>query len=368
MFYKIKILLLVLFIINCKEGKSQTIAFENEYSFGQVIKHSKKMLHMPTQPTQGFHISFKKITQGDQRWKIAYQFPEVGIGASCIKVGNAAVYGYVLGVYPTFSRFIFNRPKHQVFLSYSSGLAMHTRPFDVITNPYNTAIGSYLNNITILKIEYLFKLFKQTSGVFALSLIHTSNGSLQLPNLGLNIVSAHVGLRFTDPIKPKIIYSFNDLLPYNSSLVYFGRISIGANERNAIGGPKYPIYGLSAGISKQVSMKHKWLVGADVEYNLGISDQIKYNENNFGNPNFAPLKAAVFAGHEFLVNRFGIQVSLGYYVYKKAFKPLPLYTKVGAFQYFKIKKNSRYRAFGGVILKTHFGTAELVEVTTGIQF
>lgn len=362
------IITIILFFHETNICLSQYLVSELDASVGYLIKHSPLLLLPPSQATYGLHLRFKKQTEADAYWKIAYKLPEVGVGFSFFQMGNTAIYGNVIGVYPTFTRYFFRRPKHAMHITYASGISYNSAPFDALANPLNVAIGSRLNNITSIRISSQFVVKKQLLGQVAFSIFHTSNGSLQLPNLGYNIASLHVGLRFAPPHKINNQFNINDVLPYNSGVRYFFRASIATNERQAVGGPKYPIYIATLGVSKQITLKNKWFTGVDFEYNSGIHDQLIFNANTYSNLQLAAVRSSLIVGHEFMVNRFGLPLQLGYYVYKKAFKPMPLYFKIGAFRYYKLSKKNRTQLLAGIMMKSHFGTAEFIEATLGLQY
>lgn len=71
--------------------------------------------------------------------------------------------------------------------NFTYGLGYITKPFDVVENPMNRAIGSHINGYAQLSLELGRKFANHWSMGFKLGMSHFSNGNAKAPNLGVNL-------------------------------------------------------------------------------------------------------------------------------------------------------------------------------------
>jgi len=78
--------------------------------------------------------------------------------------------------------------------NFTYGLGYISRPFDVVKNPMNRAIGSHINGYAQLSLELGKKFSDRWSMGVKLGMSHFSNGNAKAPNLGVNLPFASVTL------------------------------------------------------------------------------------------------------------------------------------------------------------------------------
>ena len=78
-----------------------------------------------------------------------------------------------------------------------TGFAWFTNPYDKIDNTENKLVGSHITNATELSLAVWFAFLPEWRIEAGTSFLHFSNGHTSIPNLGLNDVTAKVGIMYT---------------------------------------------------------------------------------------------------------------------------------------------------------------------------
>ena len=139
---------------------------------------------------------------GEKDWHQYLNFPDIGLGAVVLNLGNDKMLGNLFALYPYLNFKLLRTNFIHVNLKAGAGASFLTKTFDnTATNPMdlntgNSAIGSKLNvyfagglNFTI-PIDYGFAL------VADMQWNHASNGSFYQPNSGINMLNASVGIAY----------------------------------------------------------------------------------------------------------------------------------------------------------------------------
>jgi hypothetical protein len=153
------------------------------------------------------------ISSLGNRWKdIVYRMPYYGIGVgfydlSSSKTGRPiSVYLFQGGMLKSFS--------HRSILKYewNFGTSFNWKRYNPIKNPDNIYIGAPMNIYFAANLYQMFVLSKELDLNAGFTFNHVSNGATRMPNTGINMLSAFVGLT----------YSFNReriIAAYDPSLV-----------------------------------------------------------------------------------------------------------------------------------------------------
>jgi hypothetical protein len=175
--------------------------------YGNILKHTRHLEQTVKGPTMGAALSVEWPTMGSSKeWPALYQFPDVGVSATVLNLGNDSIFGNLAALTPYLR---FKTPlaglmnfhlKTGVGISYLTKTFQDARYYNangtLILGRSNAAIGSHLNVFFALEGELSFSLGKQMEIISSLSWNHASNGSFYQPNSGLNMVNAGVGLRY----------------------------------------------------------------------------------------------------------------------------------------------------------------------------
>jgi hypothetical protein len=337
---------------------------EVNYMGGQIFKHTQKFRGPVPPLSTAIEVNFIQQTFGREQWHQQRHFPIIGAGITYTDYGVDSIYGKCISMYPNLQVPLLKSKYLEWTCRVGFGLGYVTKHYEraPIWDTLNNAIGSHGNNYTILATDLRFRINEhwdvQAGGNFS----HISNASFRTPNLGINLLGGHVGLRYF-PVTSKPEKIITAIPPLKNRWLAQVRFGIAANEYGQANGPLYPVYLLSGYISRRYHGKNKVFAGLDYSYHKGVYAFLRNNEIYPGEEKKHSWKSSVFVGNEFLVGTMGIVLQLGVYVKEAALREDPYYQKLGSNIYlFQNESGTLKEAALAVLLKTHKFQAELVEV------
>lgn len=339
---------------------------------GFLLNHSPlktNTSNLSLQSIYGVEINAVWQTLGTKPWHKYYGFPKWGASFIYYSVGSGETYinydkddknlyrvdwgdCYSLLIHsslkPISTRFF------EMNIRIGTGFGYFTSIYNANDNPGNLWISSRINLSMHVNIEGQFKLSPQWALVLGGTFSHFSNGTIRMPNLGVNLPTANVGLRFT-PFPERLQYKRDSLYPSAKKNYFYFSLAGGAKVLPEFGTTYYPTVAASFMYGRRVGKISKLLVSLDAFRDESLlADSLNKNKdiNRYG----------IWLGHEFIHGRLGLISGVGYYLYKKTDRDAPLYLKVGLRLYF------HKHFFGCVTLKTHYGRADNFEWTVGYTF
>ena len=363
------ILILLCFFANvfAQESSNKPIGFAAMVDYGEIIKHSPDFIAEINAQTTMVEIGVIRRSQHKHLWEFLHNHPQVGISFLYADFNQPRVFGKAYTVFPHIRFDFLKAQKSNAYFRLGTGVAYLNKPFDVLTNETNNIIGSKINNITQLKFGYDYQIARQWNAALGFGLTHFSNSSVRKPNLGINVVSGHVGLQYT-PQSLGRSNQFGDLPAYNRSIRGHAHVGLAFTERLPAGGPTYLVYIINAGIQKQVSLKNKAGVGLEYEYNEEVHDFLVNQEIFEENTVWDASRLQVYLYDEFLFNKIGLSAQLGYYVHAP-FTTSSSYTfKLGLHYYWLNHYEHTDQFYVAAYLKSHLSVAQYVEVGVGYVF
>lgn len=367
---------LIFFAFNAgfaQPGK-QPIQLGINFHRGFLLNHSPKKTNTSNPSLKsiyGVEINATWQTLGTKPWHKYYGFPKwgasfiyyaVGSGETYINYNNNDKNLYHVNWGDCYSLLIHSSLKpistrfFEMNIRIGTGVGYFTSIYSANDNPGNLWISSRINLSMHLNIEGQFNLSPQWGLVLGGTLTHFSNGAFSMPNLGVNLPTANVGLRFT-PFPERLLYKRDSLYPSAKKNYFYFSLAGGTKVLPEFGSTYYPTVAVSFMYGRRVGKISKLLVSLDAfrdESLLGDSLQVNKNKdiNRYG----------IWFGHEFIHGKLGLLFGAGYYLYNKTDRDEPVYLKVGLRHYFQT------HFFWGVILKTHYGQADNFEWTAGYTF
>jgi hypothetical protein len=335
---------------------------------GRILKHTWKFRAPVEQLATAVELNWVKQTDGRKAWQQRRGYPLLGWGLTYTNYGVDSVYGHCLSVYPNMQLPVIKGKKLECSIRMGFGLAYISKRYSRAPDwdTVNNAIGSHFNNFTTLATDLRYRVNEHWDIHLGGNFSHISNATLRTPNLGINMYGAHIGVRyFPVTSRPQVLH--NVLQPLKNRWLLQLRAGISANEYGNGNGPLFPVYLFSAFASKRYAGKNKIIAGIDYSYHEGVYAFLRNNEILTGEERANSWKSAVFAGHEFLVGRFGILVQAGYYLKNTYLQISPFYQKLGANIYLRQAETGLLKEVSAsVLLKAHRFDAELVEMGIGV--
>ena len=245
--------------------------------------------------------------------------------------------------------------------------------------------------MAFFSLNYQKLITKKLNFIISASLIHASNGHVQVPNAGMNIVTGDIGLKyyFNENIqKEKITNNYKN----KKNNKYFNlnfKIGIGVHEFaqtiGPVGTPKHNIYTGAIFLSKRLGLVNKIYFGFNGKYYTdfyNFIDTANYYVDNYH------LKSSIFTsfvGIEFIIGQFALFGQAGYNFYtplrkKRLYKNIEnikffhiseLYISTrGGLKYYllDVNKYKHNNIFIAVAIKANFGQADFPEISIGYVF
>jgi hypothetical protein len=189
-------------------------------------------------------------------------------------------------------------------------------------------------------------------------LTHFSNASFQKPNLGYNVPSVFVAVKWAarqgERIKKEI--TPEKFSPHSFS-VYGG---FGVKENFPPNSGKRMTYTLSSMLEKRISFKSSLALGMDLFYNGGVEDPSA--EIDEVTPVGKKILAGAFGGYSLHLHKFRIVMQAGLYIVDEYKRNGSLYNRFGL----RYQINEHLEA--GLHLKTHLTVADHFELGLAYRF
>lgn len=322
---------------------------------GFIIAHRPALVPLQEGHVKGFEISVAKKRNGEHQWEQDFLFPETGLSLSVFDLATDKL-GLGIALYP-YLDFPLTSKGHLHF-RYGMGIGYIEKIFEKDENYKNAAIGSHWNGVIHFDLHYESPLNKKWMLQLGSGITHFSNGSLKMPNLGINIAHFNLGVKKSfgqaklsrKPTGEKI-----DRSAYNAIFIAGGMKKV------------YPPYGVPyyiASITGQhfmpLARKSFWGMGADVIYDNSLSARLRdlKNENATSADNF---RAGIHGAYLLQVGSLGLQFNMGFYLHNQWKDDGNFYHRIG--MRYDLKKY-----FLLVNLKTHYARADYFETGIGYRF
>lgn len=345
------------------QGFNDTEGVDVNVFRGNMMLHTPDLAQLITGHPEGLMVSFFKKTHGHEEWHSIYNFPDYG-AYFLYQDFNSEIMGkyYAAGAFYNF--YFLNR--HLTF-RIAQGIALASNPYNKVTNPKNSAIGSRVlaNSDFVLnyKKENIIDRFGfQTGFIFT----HFSNGRIKSPNSGMNTYGITFGVNYNfenTPNRPKDSTAFR--MHLKEPIKYNFVLRTGFNESPIVGSGLKPFYHIGGYVDKRLNRKSALQVGAELFLTTSNKEFIRFRSISFPeeplDPNTDYKRVGVFIGHELFINRISIEAQLGYYIYQPYKFNVPVYDRLGI-KYYVSKK-----IFTGLSVKTHGFEAEALEVVMGVR-
>ncbi len=364
----------MLFLVPALNGSAQfqhklfspNLIFEGKVHYGFLYaQHLELELfngHFPA-----FEIVAEKLTYGKHAWERAYNYPIIGASFFYSGVGNHPALGSATALMPFINFPLVKSKNFTAGFRLALGIGYIARPFDRLTNYRNLAIGSHLNAAVNLMAEARYRINYFLTLTGGVSLQHFSNGSLKLPNYGVNLPLAHLGIAYR-PFKDNQNIDDRYLAPTEPFSAIIRRsveINIGVlagfKNMKAVFGKNFWVTHFYGNSFIRVSPKSKFGLGVDCSYDpshLTILEKRGMPVEN----RFSILRPGVNGAYQLTMADLGIVLNLGYYLGGREKSNGPLYEKIS------VQYGFARSLYASVMLKVHWGRADYIGWGIGYKF
>jgi hypothetical protein len=337
---------------------------------GKILKHSKKINYNPPAYSSNFELQYLKKTSGNQYWHHAFGMPTVGLIA-LVNNYNDSIIGATYVLAPTIQFSLWNNERLNIHVRTAAGPAIATKYWQrqTLADTIANYLGSRLNMYGLLQFGTEYQISRKLSMVGGVALNHVSNGAMLKPNLGINLVGAHVALRYhLNPSVQETYTTFETDVPENK----FGidvRISGSGNEYGNGNGPMLPVYYGGIFATYTFRGKHKFIVGFDHEYSRKTETFIRATGQQYNSLFWSSSMLAIVAGDELQLGKFSIPMQFGIYLNDTRYSYRNYYQRFGVYyRPWFYSENWLKGFYTGPTLKSANTVAEYIDWQIGYQY
>ena len=312
---------------------------------------------MDSRPFLG-EIGLSWQTNGQKIWQQLNGYPVIGLGILFGKSGADKYIGNIGALLPFINFPLYKRDHFGMSFKFGLGPGWVQKPFNPETNYKDFVIGSHLNACINLQVLAGFKIEKHTSAHVGFSFTHFSNGSIKLPNLGLNTPALAAGLEYNFA-QPEIIKRPIPLLKKKWSYYLF--TSIAVKQSTPLESPVRLVNLASFEMMKDFSHTGRYGAGINLTYDRALSTEVPNSPTFAFDESGLKLEASIYGAYEYVIGNLSIPVQLGFYLYNN-YRFSEIYENIGV----KYRLSSHWIAT--VLLKAHLGNGDFIQWGVGYKF
>jgi len=263
----------------------------------------------------------------NKEWAARLNYPKTGISFGYTDFGNSDKVGRAYSILPFIEFSVLKKQIKGLNLQIGFGSSYTDTQYDVITNEFNRAITTKINWSFRSFLYYDVYKTNRIDWRFGLGYLHHSNGHTNLPNQGLNSLSASISAKIDK--KQKSISDFKKTTFSSKSQNYVSfRFGLGQNVLSEKFNTKKEIFTVSASAGKIINNTFKFGGGFYYRFYEHYYDYIKNNEALVAeqvphfteNPFGYATNFGLFATSELLLDHIGFEFQLGLNIYKPFYK------------------------------------------------
>ncbi|MFN4234642.1 MAG: acyloxyacyl hydrolase [Bacteroidia bacterium] len=349
-------ILIFIFTFILLNGKSY-IKAQNQVSYsidahaGFIMVHRYNMRHLVQSHIWGCELSVGQTHFDTSFYNHVYNFPEKGFSIYYTNLGNPQQLGNVVAAIP-FMLMPLNSNRMLMFKA-GVGLGYFNTTYHQTENNLNNVISSHLTVAVNTQFQKNWKLSNRIVLYNKIGMTHFSNAAYKMPNLGINLVTASLGLNFFSESTPNFERKKIEFEKANKNYFEFG-LSSGLKEVGGPGGLKYVIFNANGAFIYPISFKSEFLLWGDFFHDRSL--EIRLANDNWKKASSSDfLQSGILGGYRIRYNKLSFMIGMGTYIYTP-YKGLGvIYHRVG------IRYQINKKLSLNTTLKSHFAIADFAE-------
>lgn len=349
---KVHLVLLILFLVGIKVVSFSQSAIQFSVFPGILVPHQNYMVNMAAH-TFGAELGMQFYSTGNKERDSLYKNPVWGVSLYYNHLGKPSTNGGVWAINPYFIAPIKKHKRSTSSLRIGTGIGFYTKPFDLINNPKNKAIGSTVNGC--MQFAYLNhrKISSKSNFYWGIGVTHFSNGNFLKPNLGINTPQINIGFEFLSP--KSLVKASEKPLAQNEAYIEF-RLGYASEQATLADPQRFQIYTLGITQGLPLSQIRSFRVGVDYFYDP-LHAYETFNPSTLQGFKIQDVsELGLRIGHEYHLGMVSMTTDWGAYLF------LPKSNSFKRRTYILIGVNFHLSEFNlSSRLKTHLGTADYFE-------
>lgn len=297
-------------------------------------------------------------------YDLLYNNPIYGIGFYS-STFNTPVIGKPYALYGFFQAPFLTERKNKIEFDYRIGLGLsgNFNPYHDEKNPINLLIGSKNNVFIDFGIQGQYPLTSHLKGGIGLSFHHFSNGALQMPNKGVNLIPVTLSLTYQPTSGVTHSTPTAEISPFPTQWDIHFSYAFGFKQFRVEDNSHHFKSTFNMYASRYIH--HKWQLGGG--FDLFYSDT--GNKKNFAGKKQGKMTSQFSGGPSLyfthvLNPKLLLTGNIGYYLHKQKFNGelTRIFLRAGF-------RHSMYKnLYAGTSIKAHMGKADYIEWTIGYTF
>ncbi|WP_345082103.1 acyloxyacyl hydrolase [Nemorincola caseinilytica] len=337
---------------------------------GRIIRHSASFTAPVPAMSYALDVNIVWQSYGQKPWQQPLGYPLYGAGITLTDYRSPRIFGKCAGIYPYVQIPLVRVGQFEWTFRFGVGVAYVTKRYSLgpDIDTINTAVSTHVNAFACLYTDLRYRLNEQLDLQAGGNLTHISNALYREPNLGVNMVGAHVGIRyFPGTSSPDRI--MRKMPPVRKRWLAEARVGISHKEARAEGSPVKAAYIGALSVSRRVNGHNKVFAGIDAAYHKDVLAFLINYGIEIGHEKKHSWDGGFFVGDEFIVGRLGLMAAVGVY-YRQTFLDFdPIYQRMGGKYYILTRERGPVKElFLSALLNTHGVVAEYAEFGMGVSF
>jgi len=304
-------------------------------------------------------ISVSSQTNGRKLWQQTSGYPAIGLLFLFGQSGSNQYIGNIAAILPFIYGNLYKKTNFRLGWRFGMGPGWIQKPFNAQTNVQDLVIGSHLNACVNLQLASAIRIWQKTQLELGLSFTHLSNGSIKLPNLGLNMPALSIGLNYS--FNPKIMMTRRALPPLNKKWNFYLFTFAAIKQAPPLESPQGWVNGLSFEALKTISQAGRLGGGINLTYDRTLRTEVPNSPTFAFDASKLKLEASIYGSYEYVVGNLSIPLQLGAYLYNN-YLISEIYENIG------IRYRLSSHCFAGMSLKAHIVKADFIQWGIGYQF
>jgi hypothetical protein len=333
---------------------------EVQFINGFVVDHSGSMAFAIKKPAHSMQINMLRPSNGRKYWQQYYNYPITGFGYYFADLGSPQILGYSTALYGIVQFPLLSNNWLSLRFNSEVGLSYFNKIFNAQNNIYNPAMGSHINSYFDFSFSLNYKIYHRIYIGQSFGLTHSSNGRLDTPNLGLNLLTFRFAisrLSYSTPFENTV-----KNIPLDKKWQYNLITSFALRERDYPGIKKYYVQSLMFNAEKPVNAKGNLNMGLDFFYDTSISQTYIKDTITTNITFFDQTYAGVHLGYAVVFGNVHVIIQQGFKFFSNEPSPQILYQRIGA--NYAIGKYLMMN----FALRTYFAKADFIELGIGYRW
>lgn len=325
-----------------------------------------------TKNEKGLMLHFGQSTRSKKdEWAYRLKYPNIGFTVGVIDYGNPDEVGYSIVAMPFLENKLFNI--RNLYVNLAMGGALFTTKYQANSNSNNNSITTNITWAFKLFFHYALISSERFQWKLGLGYLHKSNGHVRLPNEGLNSIFASTSFQFNNGEQIRQVPK-DDLVTSkwpNTTRTYFSfRAGIGQNVLSKSFNEPKEVYTVALSMGKIYNNTFKYGAGLYYRFYEHYYDYIIAEEELVRDyylyfteaPFLYASNLAIYGSFELLLNRVGVEVQIGFNLFKPAYK---IDRQLGQSYYF-VQNGEEYFAYADLDL--NFELKQSISTRLGLKY